>query len=325
MSKRWLKHLLSLALGLVLVGLLVRVGGTESLREIEHLRPLPLLGALLLTVGITGSIAGRWGLFANMLGNRHVATWAEYYHYFIVSRALGLVLPKDLTDLGGRAVVLNRFHGLSLTHSSAAVLLDRLSDLGTAVIFFLTVLPFWFGWLSSIQAVALLIGVAVAIGVSLFAGYRWLIVAADWTFNSGTHWLTRLPVLRKRTPPHLVIDRLDRDTVMRAYMLSIFKFWFTAGRMVCFALAAGLPISPLLLILGTAPGQMAYLFAFTPGGLGIFEAGWFGILALGDVPTVHIAAFVVAQRVFTVAMVSFLAFVSYAGALVRQYVTRPVH
>ncbi len=96
------RHLLLLAVGLALFGSFVYLGGVESLRQLGHMRLVPLAGVLATTLGITTITALRWGMLANALVGRRVASWLAYYHYLVVSRAWGFVLPKDLTDLGGR-------------------------------------------------------------------------------------------------------------------------------------------------------------------------------------------------------------------------------
>jgi uncharacterized membrane protein YbhN (UPF0104 family) len=50
---------------------------------------------------------------------------------------------------------------------------------------------------------------------------------------------------------------------------------------------AGFPITQLSLIL-----------AVTPGGLGLFDAGWYGVLLLGGVPNQEALTFVIAQRAY---------------------------
>jgi uncharacterized membrane protein YbhN (UPF0104 family) len=38
--------------------------------------------------------------------------------------------------------------------------------------------------------------------------------------------------------------------------------------------------------------------AVTPGGLGLFDAGWYGVLLLGGVPNQEALTFVIAQRAY---------------------------
>jgi len=312
------EHLFLLGVGLALFGLLIHLGGVESLRQLVHLRPIPLIAALLVTLGINVAIAWRWGTLANALGGDQVAAWPDYFHYFIVGRALGFVLPKDIMDLGSRTVWLNQFHSLALPKASASVILDRLSDLLTILIFLLAALPFWLGLVQAPLGIGLMLGMAILFGGLLFVAHSPLVAGAVWLLNRGLRLVNQAPWLRKRSLETLDISGLDRSLVLRVYLLGLVKFGFTAARLVFFAMALSLPISPALILLGTPLGQLSYLFAFTPGGLGIFEAGWFAILALGGVATEHATAFVVGQRLLTTVLIAILALCSQVFYTLRR-------
>jgi uncharacterized protein (TIRG00374 family) len=310
LSGSMLKHLLSLAIGLTLIGLLIAFGGSDNLKQLDTVHLAPLAVAFILTLGINTAIAGRWGIFANNLAGRRVAGWLDYAHYFLISRALGFILPKDVTDLGSRALSLNQIHHMSLTRASASVLLDRVADILIAGMFTLAVLPFWLNWWSPQTTLLVMVGVALCSVITLLLAQHWLSRHMVWMYNNSLLLIHRLPLLRKRSPMLLETTSLSGQTIFHAYLFSLLKFSCTAGRMVYFALALGLSIPASLLILGTPLGQVSYLFSFTPGGLGIFEAGWFAILTFGEVAPAEIATFVVGQRVLTLAIILFLALCS---------------
>lgn len=309
-TKGWTKHIFFLAIGLLLFGFFVYLNGAESFSQLGQLQLIPLGGALLATLGITGSIAGRWGTLGNAICGSRVASWLNYYHYFIINRALGFILPKDVTDLVGRSVWLKQLHGLSLPQAGASVVFDRLFDVISATMFLLASLPYWLGWVSAAAGIVLMLGFATVVGGLLFVGHRPLLTGGEWLMNRGFWLIHRVPWLRKCSSNLLNLSLLDRGVIIRAYLFSLIKFSCTAGRLVLFAVALSVPISPMLILLGTPVGQLAYLFAFTPGGLGIFEAGWFGILRIGGVTTEHIMIFVVGQRILTVILVGILAIFS---------------
>lgn len=304
---------------MALFGSILYLGGGESLPELGQLRLIPLAGALLATIGITGSIASRWGTLANALGGGRIGAWHDYYHYFIVSRMLGFLVPKDISDLGGRTVWLNQLHGLTLSRAGASVIIDRLFDMLCAAIFLLSVLPYWLGCFQASVGIGLMFVLAVVVGTMLFIGHGLLMAGATRLLNRGLLLAHQIPWARKRLPEILSITVLDRDTVLRAYLFSVVKFVCTAGRLVFFALALSLPISPTLVLLGTPLGQLSYLFAFTPGGLGIFEAGWFAILKFGGVATGSATMFVVGQRILTVVLSGLLALLSQVLYTLRRH------
>ena len=307
----WVKHISFLGFGLGLFGLFAYLSGVEGFSRLRHLQLIPLGGALLATLGITGSIAVRWGTLANAVGGKRVARWLDYYHYFIINRVLGFVLPKDITDLVGRSVWLKQSHGLSLSRAGASVVLDRLFDAMTLTMFLVASLPYWLRWVNAAVGIVLMVGFCIVVGFLLFSRHKPLLSGVEWLMNGALWLIYRVPWFRKR-PSNLVLNLnlIDRSVVLRAYLFSVTKFVCVAGRMVFFAVALTVPISPMLLVLCTPVGQLTYLFAFTPGGLGIFEAGWIGILSLGGVKMEHAMTFVVGQRILTIIMIAILAILS---------------
>jgi uncharacterized protein (TIRG00374 family) len=322
--RAWLKHIFQLCLGLALFSLLLYFGDLDSLQQLTRLRWLPLLGVFFATLGIASAVAGRWGSITNALADRQVAPWYEYLRYFLFSRLLGFILPKDLTDLGGRTAVLYHSHAVSLTLAGASVLLDRLFDILSLMLFLPPALLYWVGWISPLVAIGLMFGLAVVAGGLLFAGYGPLVTSATWLLNESLRLAHCLPWLQKRLSKLLSVPSLDRDVVLRVYLFSLAKFCCTAGRLIFLTMALSLPISPILILLGTPLGQLTYLFAFTPGGLGIFEAGWFAILRLGGVATEYATTFVVGRRVLTAMSVGMLALLSQMLCMVWRYFSRSV-
>lgn len=318
-SKKLWKHLCLFGLGLVLFGLFVYLGRAEGLRQMGRLRPWPLMGALLATVAITASIAFRWGTIANALGAEAKVAWLDYYHFFIVGRVVGFVLPKDLSDFAIRAGALNHSNDLSLTQSGGSVILDRMFDVVVAGMFLVACLPYWLGWVGEKTSVCFMLGMATAVGGLSFFCHKPFLMAVGWLMDALRQLAHRVPWTRKVSSGRLEHGEFDRRVLLQAFILSLFKFGCTAGRLILFSMCLGLAISPTLIVLGTPVGQVAYLFALTPGGLGIFEAGWLAILTVGGVPGDKALTFVVGQRILTVVLVVFLAAVSQALYMRRLY------
>ena len=67
--------------------------------------------------------------------------------------------------------------------------------------------------------------------------------------------------------------------------------------------AVGLPL-PLPLVVAAYPlVQLSLIAAVTPGGLGLFELGWIGLLVLGGVSQSDAVAYSVAPRAYVVVSV----------------------
>ena len=323
-SKGLLKHLFFFGSGLFLFGLFVYLNRAEGWHHLRHVRLLPLAVALLASFGITASIAIRWGTLANAVGGGRKAAWHDYYHYFIISRILGFILPKDITDLAGRTAWLNQSHGFSLPQSGASVVLDRLFDVGTTAMFLAASLLYWLGWVSAQVAIGLMLAFTAVVGVLSLVCHKRFLIGLTWVIDGGFRLIHLLPWIGKRSSNSLQLTSLEQGVVQRVYLFSLFKFGCTTGRLVLFALALNVPISPTLILLGTPVAQLTYLFAFTPGGLGIFEAGWLAILILGEVSRDHAMIFVVGQRILTVILVGLLAVLSQLLYMGRVYCARRI-
>lgn len=299
-----LRHATSLLIGLALVAVIVYFGSAQSLERLGRLRPAPTLLAFAATVGLTATVASRWGALVNQISGQTVARWRRYYHYFVLSRLLGFALPKDVTDLGSRTLCLNRFHRVPLASAGASVLFDRLFDLGTAAAMFVAVLPYWLGWVSAENAIILMPAMAVAVGATLGLSpgvSRAPITLFNWALRTIARFRRQPPTAK---PP---ISELERRLVLKLYGLSLLKFALAAGRMALFSAALGLDLDPRLFFLGTPLAQLTYAVAFTPGGLGIYEAGWFGVLRYAGVAAFDATALVIGQRVLTLLMIGVLA------------------
>ena len=316
--KRIIRRIATFSVGLLLFFLLIYLSGIEDLRQLSQIKPLPLIGFFFSTLGIITCVALRWGILNNALGNEHTVKWHDYFHYFIVSRVLGFILPKDVADVGSRAFWLTQFHDVTLRQASASIVLDRLFDLLTSGTLLMAVLPFWLGWLDASVGYYLMVVAAIVVIVSLCFGHRALANIAAKIVRQLLVFAGRMPWIGKRIPKSLEVHRVERRALLFAYGFSVIKFIFTAIRLTLLGLALHPPIMPQTIILGTPLAQISYVFAFTPGGLGIFEAGWFAILKLGDAPEASISIFLIGQRVLTAFSVILLAVFSYIIYMLRQ-------
>ncbi len=309
-KKKWIKHFVLLAIGLVIFVLFIFFG-EQSLQQLKKTAPLPLTAAFFATLGITLCIAFRWGSFSNALAAKKTTSWFRYYYYFIISRALGLVLPKDLTDFGWRIGWLKKKHKVQLSLAGTSVILDRMFDLLIMLIFLLAVLPYWLGWIALQKTFVLMAVLPVLAGLAVYFMHPLLFNMIGSMVRWARGLISGIPGLKQRVKGEYVMPEIQRNILVRVYALSVLKFGFTACRMILFAVALGIPVSSAIILVGTPLGQLSYLFAFTPGGLGIFEAGWYAVLRLANLENEHVIAFVVGQRILTIFIIMVLAALSH--------------
>jgi uncharacterized protein (TIRG00374 family) len=288
-----------LLLGLLLFSLLIFFGDFSSLQRLTSLRIWPLVGAFVCTLGIAFSVGLRWGVLTRALAGRKVTHWLQFCYYFLLNRMLGFFVPKDLSDLGGRAALLVGKHKVPVALAGLSVVLDRVSDVLVMLIFLGPSVLFFSDLVTASVGITLMVALVIAVFLGLRFGHHHILRFSVNAYNWFIKWLSRLPVLRRRTWKPVQSLNLSLAVLQRAYLLSLMKFIFTVLRWVCFALALRIPGSMGMFLFGTPVGQLSFLFAFTPGGLGIFEAGWFAILSRAGLAETYISPLLVGQRVFT--------------------------
>lgn len=307
---RTLRATVGVLLGIGLFSFFLARGWADATSRLSDMRIEPLIGAVLATIGITVTISIRWGMLANALGGRRVAAWHQYYGAYLLSRTAGFFIPKDIADIGGRSLWLTKKRDMSAARATISVLSDRLLDLIIMAVFLLGCLPYWLGWASEVQALILMIvlGLGSALVVPRLGTFLQKLRLSS-QLNESSEYRERLGLSEIRTA---LSSALGDHVVLsyRLYLLSLVKFGLTALRFGLFAEVLNLPISLSLILLAMPIGQLSYLLAFTPGGLGIYEAGWYGLLVQGGVLASNAMIFVVGQRILTFAIVLVLTITS---------------
>lgn len=319
-------------LSLALFGLILWRGGLDAWKKIltafsAEGNPADVLLSLLLT-GLAGMLAAaRLRLVAETVASGgRLASWRRFYQLNATVRAMGLLIPRSLSTFAGKPVAL-RALGLSLKRSAWIVLLDNLLDVILLSAWLIPALLFLKSWISSYLFIALLGGSVLALGL----GVWWMM--ADTSTDFSTMASSRLGALARymtrllKTQPlkSLLPDQIDLNPerlanllpnrsaedsaaessaiVLQALGLSIVINSALATRFYFIARAAGLNLQPLaypwLTFAACFPlTQLSLVIAVTPGGLGIFDASWYGVLLLGGLTRQDALTFVVAQRAY---------------------------
>lgn len=288
---RWLRPALQLVSLLLFVGLLW-YGGAETWRQILDSDYRLLLVAFLWT-GLSNMVSAyRLQVVGEALAGRRIAPWSRFFQVNMTARALGLVLPRGVSILGGKTVGL-RALGIPLGRAILTVVVDNLLDVLLLVawvtpgLLFLRQLvsPLSFGLLSAAFLAILAIGLWWGA-----AGDRW-----QWPLR----WLKDRPRLASRLPLEAAWEAgegLTQPVILRAYGLTLVLNLMLALQYYWIAAAIHLP-HPAALFLAAFPlTQLSLIAAVAPGGLGLFDLSWYGLLLLGGMPEPAATTFVIAQR-----------------------------
>ena len=303
-----LQRVLTTGVGIGLLVAVVYIAGTENLADLRHLRVLPTALAALSSLGVTGLVALRWGVLVNALAGEKVASWTDYYHYHIVSRSIGFLLPKDIADVSGRTAWLYQTGRVSVVQGGASVLLDRLYDFANNLVFVLAVIPYWAGWVNASTGWGIVLALPVIMGGVFYVFFDTTVSLLRWLYQT----MRRIKLVARRLPETPNLGDLDRGTLVRAYMLSTAKGWFMIARFVLIGLAVSPPIPAGQIVFAMPLAQLSYALAFTPGGLGIFEAGWLAALTLSEVAAESISLYLISQRLIIMVSILLLGLLSQA-------------
>jgi uncharacterized membrane protein YbhN (UPF0104 family) len=169
--------------------------------------------------------------------------------------------------------------------------------------------------------------VFVALGVALLGWYRPLVARAfglrAWLVARAASitWLHR--ALQGRAGQQLLALKESRFPVRRvalqAYGITVLRYLLMAARFVAIAQAVGVAVPPLLVFVGIPVAQLGLLLAVTPGGLGMLEAGWLGVLLLAGLPRQDIATLLIGQRAAIFVFIFVLGLLSYLGSLIWPF------
>lgn len=282
-------------LSLVLFGLILWWAGAEPWQQILDSDWRLVLVALLI-YGVVGIISAlRLRVVAQALTSDEVGSRRRFYYLSMTARVLGLVLPRGISTLGGKSVGL-RALGISLRRSLWIVLMDNIYDILTLGLAAIPAIFFLQDQIGVVSLVVLTLALWALLALALWLTVSRGKVAAifEWLL-ARVPWLSQRLELDDRIAAHLfpragpALSALLHTAVLNVLLIATYA-----------AISRALELSaPFWLFAAAFPiTQLSLVIAVAPGGLGIFDLGWLGLLRLGGMPQEEALTFVVAQRAF---------------------------
>jgi uncharacterized membrane protein YbhN (UPF0104 family) len=265
----------------------------------------------------------KWRISIQATGEAGQVGFGTLLYYFMFGRTVGLVLPMDISDFGVRTMSLKFRHDISIGRASYSVYLDRTFDVVVAGLFIAPSLLFVLGAVQPRTGMALF-GAAFLIGLVCFAFLgRLTMRMLAFIFRTLFGAVCRIPWIGRRVEfeaERKLLEELDLGGIaLWLFLLSGLKFFFTAMRFVTMAAAVGLGLGGLKILLFVPAAQFAAVIALTPGGLGIADWSWSGLLyKIGAdrhmiVPYLVSLRIVVSVSIIVIAGLSWLVFRKSAG------------
>lgn len=272
------------ALWLVAIGLMAGFvwWGRHDLDKVLRLDPFYVGLCFACTVGIAVISALKWRVALRSIGEHDAAHLGSLLYYFMFGRAVGLVLPMDVSDFGVRTMSLRFNHSVSIGRASYSVYMDRTFDLVVAGLLLAPSVLSILGVIEPLTGLVLFAGLVLFGLVSFsFWGSQTMIVIV-FIFHQLFKAACRIPWLRERVDPaaerKLFAERDYGAVAPWLFLLSVVKFFFTATRFVAIAAAMQVGLGAGEILLFVPGAQFAAFFALTPGGLGIADWSWSALL-----------------------------------------------
>jgi hypothetical protein len=272
------------------------------------------------TVGIAVVSALKWRLSLRSLGENQATHFGTLLYYFMFGRALGLVLPMDLSDFGVRTMSLKFGHAVSIGKASYSVYLDRTFDVVVAGLF-LVPSVLWILDVIGPGAGLAFVGLAFVAGLGCFTFLgRQTMTAITFVFRVLFKAVRKIPWIGRQLRFDPDSEVLSADNLKPIapwlYLLSGLKFLFTALRFVSIGMAINLGLGAGEILLFVPAAQFAAFAALTPGGLGIADWSWSGLLYKVGVDTHIIAPYLVSLRL--VISLSIIVIAGFSRLLMRK-------
>lgn len=290
-------------------------GGSDAWHRMQDANGGLVVGFFCMAGAVTLVSTARWRVLIRTLFAASGPPFSILYVQVMISRVIGLFISRAASDLGTRIIALRQSTKASLGRASASVVIDNLMDISVVALFGLPGILFLTDLISAPVATAMMGIIALA---SLIAAPSAISSAAKWP---GVRWSAGVPrrlrlgrfSLGAGVTPEWpdALQRLGRSESAAVWALTLLRFVLGVLQFVILAEAFDLGISPWVFFTIVPLVQVILVTGITPGGLGVVDLGWLGLLVAAGVGTTEASAFVIAQRAGLT-----LAFLLLAGAAI---------
>ena len=304
---RWRRLLLaiaSVALAAFLIFLIIRIGNIDlnsTWRAIKRARPSALIGLVLLNVLLVYLSTEKWRSVDAALRHKSdpVPSRIVAFGFTSTGMALGQVLPIQFGMAAARTFG-THFYGSPLKRGTAGTLLEQSFDLLNVLLLAVASAATWFlgggglMWLLLAAGIVVLALLAVApiIRLARWLAFKLAKVLGQWhRFNNNLQGFFDL------LQSGVLSERLTR----RLMILSAVRFVVVVLMVRETAAAVGTSIPLWHLAAATPFVYLATIIAATPGGIGVNEMTYAGILKMFGTPFSIAAPWTLANRVLCVA------------------------
>lgn len=242
----------------------------------------------------------RWRVVIRTLLPPPVPPLSILYVQVMIGRVVGLFVPRAAGDVGIRIVALRQYTKAPLGRTTASVIIDSLMDVAIVGLFGPLGVLFLTGVVSAPVATAAMGAIAVA---SLVAAPMAMSSAVKSPIVSSIIGLGRRMrlgrfSLRASEKPDWLdaLQHLGRSELTAVWSLTLLRSVLLTLQFILLGEAFDLGISPWVIFAIWPVVQLTVVSGITPGGLGIVDLGWLGLLVAAGIGTAEASTFVIVQR-----------------------------
>ena len=268
----------------------------KVIEELKNINIFYGISSILISLTLFPISSLRWRFITNILERRDVATFSQFLKVRVLTAASGYFIPRELAESGGRVFWLNKSCKISLVSSLESVFFDRIADISISIIVLLPTILFITDVVSELTAFILSSGLLL-INIFFFSKLIYIFcLLIQWlqTLNVGKNRVTKK--IDELLAKLLEIENVRQDEWRKIITFSVIKYILLVIRVILIAAAIQIDISSLELSSYFPLSQVAYLLAFTPGGIGVYDAGWFGLFSIIGIDLVKVAMFILMIR-----------------------------
>lgn len=327
-AKNMIKNLCMISVAIAVTGAILYYGGRQSIDLLIH--PdwhfvLPVGLALFVTYGAAGI---RWGIIVNSIHRHRVSSYVNYVSYHIMAIFSSSFLSFLGAALLAKPAILRIKTGTTIQSGVYSVILERVVDMMLVGFGIIPGICFFLGFLNKSASLFLffaVVGLAVFVSILL---YKPIIKALIGTHNFllAFYFFLLKALFGKDSSKRdfnkkekLETVPIGRSLVIAIVALSTLRYFSILGMLYFVVEMYQLQISFFQILIGVPLVQMSTFIAVVPGGFGIMEASWLGVLTFFRTPASDITVFIVAQRLWiTVFSALILTCISVSNAIFRK-------
>jgi uncharacterized protein (TIRG00374 family) len=286
LTRQWLLHTVAVLFGLGIIGVwLLQIDLGQAWDSVRKSSP-GFVALAILAYAFTW-VFRTWRLACITKQAKQQIGFYQLFKLHIAAYALNVLFPAKLGDVA--MIFFLRTKQLLLGQAAAMVLQTRLLDVAALVCLVFPVfivlagqgIPTWVG--SMVVAALIVLGVVVSL-VVLDRKQRLLSLLETFYVNTSIWFLKKVweKIAQAYKTYHELI--LDRKTLLTTILLSLCVWSIESVATYCLALALGLTLSWVSILITVALANLAKCVPITPGGLGIYESTFVAVFVFLGMP-----------------------------------------